>query len=290
LRSLGQGVMVYAAAEKDYCPGPLHPAVYRNMGTDALAPYGLGDVAYYQNRQLTYKIRRYMADSSSHANSATDQVATCPTVAYVNPDENFTLLINTKRIFPTHYVLNNVGEGSDEGGPLGGIRTTNPQFYFGYSPPPGTQNDPGQIELMLKFAPRPLNRIVKPSDEWMMADAWWRPRNNSIGGEFQQEGPYQYDWSGEAFPNFAPHFARRIYRYTGTADRTIESERIRQARGDGKTNTAFFDGHAAPVVSMRYMVGPWELLYGFRGTVNPLKHSPRDNGNPNSPWRGSWQP
>ncbi len=290
LRTLGQGIMVYAAAEKDACPGPLHPAVYRNMGTDALAGYNVGNVAYYQERQLTFKIRKYMGDSSSFKNSATDQVATCATVLQVNPDENFNILFGTKQVFPTHYVLNNVGEGTQEGGMVGGLRTTSPQYYFGYSPPPGTQNDPNQIALTLKYPPQPTSRIGRPGEEWMLADAWWRPRNNTAGGEFQQEGPYQYNWSGEAFPSFAPHFSRRVYKFTGTNGRTEECIQLRKAKGDGKTNTVFFDGHAAPVVSMRLVFADWELLYGFRGTVNPLKASPRDNGSSQSPWRAAWQP
>ncbi len=286
LRTLGQGIMVYSAAEKDACPGPLHPAVYRNMGTDALASYNVGNVEYYQERQLTFKIRRYMGDSSSQKNSATDQVATCPTVSQVNPDENFEIVINTKRIFPTHYVLNNVGEGSDEGGPLGGIRTTNPQYYFGYSPPPGTQSDPAQLALMQKFPPRSTSKVPRPGEEWMLADAWWRPKSNSMGSELQQEGPYQYDWSGEAFPSFAPHFARRVYKYSGADERTRECGQIRVGRGDGRTNAAFFDGHAAPVYSQKYIINGFELLYGFRGTINPLKKNPP----PASPaWLGYWE-
>jgi prepilin-type N-terminal cleavage/methylation domain-containing protein/prepilin-type processing-associated H-X9-DG protein len=285
LRSLTQGIIVYSSSERDSCPGPLHPAVYRNMGTDAL-PAGMGDRDYYQQRQLTFKIRPYMGDSSSHKDSTTDLVATCPVVSQVNPDENFEPMINSKRIFPTHYVLNNVGEGSDEGGPLGGIRTTNPQYYFGYSAPPGSQTNAAQIELMKQFSPRPMSRINKPGDEWMLADAWWRPKPNTGLGELQQEGPYQFDWSGEAFPSFAPHFAKRSYKFPGTAERTSECQSIRASRGDGRTNTAFFDGHAGPVKSMRLVVNGFELLYGFRGTVNPAKKMPAST---HAAWLGAWK-
>ncbi|MEW6251101.1 MAG: prepilin-type N-terminal cleavage/methylation domain-containing protein [Planctomycetota bacterium] len=286
LRTLAQGVCVYAAAEKDYCPGPLHPAVYRNMGTDALAAYNVGNVRYYQERQLTYKIRRYMGDSSSHKDSATDQVSTCPTLAYVNPDDNFKNRFGSDQIFPTHYALNNMGPNSDNAGPNEGVRTTDPEFYFGYSPPPGSQGDPAQIALMTKYPPRALSRIQRPSTEWMLADAWWRRGNNLAFYELQQEGPYQVGWTGKALPSFAPHYARRTYKYLGTAEREAEANQIRAARADGKTNTSFFDGHAEPVASKRYVASGWDLLYGFKGTVNPLKKNPAAN---HQVWSGYWR-
>ena len=297
LHSLGQGINLYAAAERDYAPGHLFPALYRNMGTDYISQYvGSEDLEWYQNRQLTYKIRRYLGDSGSRENSVTDQVSTCPTLAWVNPDENFKdPFPGNKRVFPTHYVLNNWGDTNTETGqpaPPGDqnySRITSPQYYFGYSAPPGSQNDSNQLRLMLKYPPQPMNRIRKPGAEWALADAWWRFKSNAIAPELRQEGPYQSDWSGVAFPNFAPHFARRTYRYIQTG-RESDSATIRQARSDGKTNTVFFDGHAEALRSQLYIAAFGgennPMLYGFRGTANPRQEFPPPN---HVAWQGSWK-
>ena len=59
-----------------------------------------------------------------------------------------------------------------------------------------------------------------------------------------------------------------------------------RARGDGKTNTVFFDGHAVSVQSKRLIANNAEMLYGFPGTVNPYKHAP----NANHPiWQAYWE-
>ena len=89
-------------------------------------------------------------------------------------------------------------------------------------------------------------------------------------------------------PNFAPHLRRFAsnYTFTSTDTRDAESSSIRLSKSDGSTNTVFFDGHAASVPSQTYRVGGFEILYGFRGTVNPAKVDPP----PSSPaWSGVWR-
>ncbi len=283
LRSLGQGVALYAAAERDALPGPLHPSVYRNQGADAGGSQG--DGRYWRERQLTYRLRQSFNDSTSLKNSVTDQIATCPTALHVNPDSNFERPVNGKRVPPTHYVINNVGTGEEQGGGTGGMRMTDPPSYFGYSPPPGA--GPADWEIAAKNPPQPITRIKRPAEEWMIADAWWRKKPGPFP-ELQQEGPYQWEWSGEAFPSFAPHFPKggRTYRFTSTFDRESEANEIRTKKLDGKTNTAFFDGHAFPVTPRRLIGNNIEILYGFRGTVNPAKINPP----PTHPvWGSVWQ-
>jgi len=280
LKSLGQGIMIYVTGERDILPGPLHPAVYRNMGTEWLTnpenPFRVtGDFVYYQDRQLTWKLRSMFNDSQGRENSMSDQIATCPTLAGINPDQQFLsfLQLTNRAVSPTHYVINNYSYDNEEGGFTDNSRCTDPPKYFGFSPAPGTQNSASSQELMRKYPPLSVVKVRKPSEEWAVADAWYRPRTGSIIA-FQQEGPYQVGWTGEALPYFAPHFNRvsGSYKFTSSGDRQSEVARTRASRADGKTNTVYFDGHAAPSASKRLKV--WtgaELLYGFPGTPNPAK-------------------
>jgi prepilin-type N-terminal cleavage/methylation domain-containing protein/prepilin-type processing-associated H-X9-DG protein len=256
LRGLGQGVTSFAAGNNDRLPGPLHPAVYRDQGIE-------------------------FGDTDAMANSISDEVSRCPVADEVNPDDNFVKYYEKKNrpAYPTSYVVNTIGNLSDDpqGSPVGGLRTTSPKLYFGWAY--WSESDP-------HIQPQKLTKVQRPAEEWAIADAWYRPRVNAGQGELQQEGPYQFDWTGESLPNFAPHFANRVYDFVDSNERRDASSRIRQNKDDGETNTAFFDGHAAPVPSKRYMVGTWELLYGFKGTVNPAMASPPAS----SPyWNGVWK-
>ncbi len=286
LKSLGTGVMVYTGIEPNgRLPGPLHPAIYRNQGLKALMenpvnPMSEASARFSQERQLTWKLRNTFNDSQTTANSMTDRVATCPVLDAVNPESNFNRFasVGGRYVFPTHYVLNNVGDNNvDEGssgGAMGNLRTTSPPQYFGFSPWMGA--GPDVQALAEQFPPQALSRIKRTSDEWMIAEAWYRNRTNAFLTELQQEGPYQWDWSGEALPNFAPHFAkgRKGYTFESTDQRDQISSKIRASKLDGSTQTAFFDGHAAPVKSKTLTANGFELLYGFPGTVNSKTQLP----------------
>jgi prepilin-type N-terminal cleavage/methylation domain-containing protein/prepilin-type processing-associated H-X9-DG protein len=302
LRSLGQGVTTfdaewghlpgtkYTEVNQDDWPCGLFPGIYRNQGLDALLERGvsLNRALWSQYRQLSYKLRAQFNDSSGDRNSATDEVSTCPVAEAANPDENFERTPQTvgHYVYPTHYVVNNVGTTDTQGGPTGGFRATNPQFYFGFS---RYDDTPPLMELERRFPPQPLTKIQKPAEEWAIADAWYRKIPNPSLPELQQEGPYQWDYSGVAFPNFAIHYSRKVYDFVDSAERNASSSRIREGKEDGVTNTAFFDGHAAPVESKTYYVGQWDLLYGFPGTMNPLRQSPPYNPNNEGVWGGEWR-
>lgn len=275
LRSLGQGLIAYTSELQDRLPRQ-HPAVYRNQGVDYLMnnPYQnftYENAMYTQSRFLSGVLRKEFSDGSGRENSVSDQVSTCPTLAGVNPESNFVdFKARTGRpVFPTDYCINNVGVNSDEGGgsgPVGNVRTTDPPQYFGFSP--WARNDPALEALAAQYPPQPISKIKRSAEEWMIADAWFRQRTGAPA--LQQEGPYQVAWSGEALVNFAPHGAKvRSYSFTDTNARNASSSRVRASRQDGKTNTAFFDGHAEPVRSKRLVANGFELMYGFPGTVNP---------------------
>jgi prepilin-type N-terminal cleavage/methylation domain-containing protein len=276
LRTLGQGVVSFATGHKDRLPGPLHPAVYRNQGIEALTdpPYDLppmdyNTAKYQQTRFLTYVLRQEFTDSESMANAISDEVSRCPITDAINPDENFVQFYKDtgNRVYPTSYVVNTVGTyDPHQGGALNNVRITDPEYYFGWAhwSPSGDSK-----------RPQDLSKIERPAEEWMIADAWYRPSNpNPAFPELQQEGPYQWVWSGEAMPNFAPHHSRRDYTFDGSQARQQSSIRIRAAKDDGETGTVFFDGHAEEVASKTLMFGTFEMLYGFPGTVNPRTPMP----------------
>ncbi len=275
LKTLGQGVVIYSAEEQGRLPGPLHPAVYRNQGTRALTegwagipPVSEQTAREQQQRYLTYKLRRVFSDSSEFGDSVADEVSKCPVAMGINPDENFARYTrNTPwSSYPTDYVLNNVGmnDPSHAGGVIDNTRVTDPTYYFGLS-----TYTAGDEDLEAKFPPKRIEQIKQQSREWMVADAWYRMRPNSGFLTLQQEGPYQYSWSGYAMPNFAPHFAGRTYSFSSKDDRESQSAQIRAGKKDGKTNTVYFDGHAVPVKSKTGYIAGFEMLYGFEGTVNP---------------------
>ena len=293
LRTLGQGVTTHAAENNDRLPGDvdppkgmpggLFPGIYRNQGIDALMkneddpnPPTYNTAKFLQYRQLSYKLRRMFNDSDASANTITDEVSTCPSSEDFNPADNFKNTPSTvgHYVYPTSYVINNVGSEGDQAGSTGNYRTTNPPYYFGFSAWAGA---PESIKALEKLhPPQPLAKVKLPSEEWMIADAWYRPgRHLPQYPELQQEGPYQWAYSGNAFPNFAPHFSGRVYQFVDAPTRTAESQRISRGSDDGETNTAFFDGHAESVQSKTLWLGDMmKLLYGFPGTVNPYTELP----------------
>jgi prepilin-type N-terminal cleavage/methylation domain-containing protein len=288
LRTLGQGITAFAAGNNDRLPGPLHPAVYRDQGIEALTnptnglpPMPYATAKYQQTRYLTYVLRREFGDSDEMANSISDEVSRCPIGDEVNPDENFVRFYQEtgKCAYPTNYVVNTIGTYSDDpqGSPVGGVRITEPEYYFGWAVWSATD---------YSWPSQKLSAVPRPAEEWAVAEAWYRPRVNGGMGELQQEGPYQFAWTGESLPNFAPHFSGKVYDFVSPNERRASSTRIRQGKEDGITNTVFFDGHADPVESRTYTVGTWELLYGFPGTVNPKMDSPPEG---DQRWNGVWK-
>jgi prepilin-type N-terminal cleavage/methylation domain-containing protein len=284
LRSLGQGIVSYSTQSADSLPGPLHPALYRNSGIDYIMEkngWSHDRALWWQGRYLTGKLRQVMSDSSTRENSVTDQVATCPSMVSIVPDAGF-----TDGRHPVHYAVNNWGTGTgdgDQSGGIGNLRLTSPEHYFGLSLPNYPQSDADRA-LERKNPPQPITKVKNPSEEWAVADAWYRARGSGFQ-EFQQEGTFQTAWTGEYLPYWAPHFAR-LGTYTKTSDRSAQASQVRASKADGNTNSVFFDGHAASVRSRTYKAAAFDnLLYGFPGTKNPRKKSPPPN---NAIWTGYW--
>jgi len=275
LRSLGTAVHTYVTDYNGVLPGPIHPALYRNQTVQSYINAGFTQqqARFEQRRQLTFLLATTLGQKGTgYLENLADKLTTCPVLAKPLSDahfENFRTATG-RLVFPTHYVANNIGDNSaDSGGAFGGVRTTDPSQYFGFSPWSGA---PANI---LQFAkdnpPKPIERIHRPSDEWMFADAWYRKRAAAFFPELQQEGPYQFDYSGEALLPYAPHAKKgRRSAFIDTTARDLAASAVRKAKGDGKTTTVYFDGHAAFVRSKTLKANGFELLYGFPGTVDPF--------------------
>ncbi len=267
LRAMGGTISVLAADHGGVLPGPLLPAISRHQTLEKLLSngYSPGHAEYILARQLGPLLRDILG-------AAADRLTTCPELLGVVPDEHFEDFyeIGGRRVLPVHYTLHSVGDGGASNetlrGAVGGLRVTSPEYYFGL---PAWGGSPSGMPYARP--PKRLGEIGHASREWMIADAWYRSRSNPFLTELQQEGPYQWDWSGEALPNFAPHLRRkpRNYRFSSSNDRGQQSLHIRATKSDGLTNTVFFDGHAASVPSRTLSAMGFELLYGFPGTVNP---------------------
>jgi len=274
LKSMGTGVLTHATEYGDKLPGPLHPAVYKYQID--------GDTEwerYLRGRQLTYVLSKTFGQrgGAGTKKNITDDVADCPVMEAIVPDSHFEAVGDyyTRGIYPTHYAINHVGtytaDGTGQTGVVGNFRLTSPMYYFGYSPPALPQNwSEATRQEVAKNPPQPTSRIRRAAEEWMLADAWYRPRVNTTYTELQQEGPYQSGWSGVALPSFAPHFKRGSRSVPiQEGERSIVGALVRSKKADGRTNSVFFDGHADAVRSRTLECDDWPLLYGFKGTVNP---------------------
>lgn len=268
LRSLGQALIAYDA-ETGRLPRS-HQAIYRNTTVKYWEDRGFTEeTARRQNsRFLSTILRPFMNVGADGENSAVDKIATCPVMTgrYNSEDsfEQYQTSTGNRLPFPYDYCINSYARGAEENPePGAGVRGTDPGPYFGFTP--WAAGDPRENV----FKPVSLSSIPRASEEWVIADAWYR---NDAGGSvwMSQGGTYQYESSGIASVPFAPHNAqRRSYSWSSEQERNAIADSIRsQKSGDGATQAAFFDGHAEPVQSKTFVIGQFDIVYGFPGTVN----------------------
>ncbi len=273
LKQLGNGIQIYSGDSGGVLPGPIHPALYRDL--KEAYPDTMGNWQFWRGRMLTWLLRNTFKDSSSGGKgNIVDKVATCPVLLKIVPDSHFTQWRQqnpSRSIYPTHYVANShsadVSEGSGnphEAIPLG----TKPPCYFGWSYADALESARAQDK-----PPQQLGAIKSASAEWAVADAWFRTRDSTVE-RLRMAGPYQFAWTGEALPYFAPHMRKRGASNTvplNPAERTLRYNPVFNGETDGMTCTVFFDGHGATVRS-RSIIAPvgnnMKLFYGFPGTRN----------------------
>lgn len=277
LSQMGKAIIMYSTTERGILPGRLHPAVYKTQTVEYLMDNPIQNLSrdqaiWYADRQLNNKVRKFLGESDTGDKSATDQLSTCPAGEQVNPVSNFVSHVNSPNaVHPTYYSINNYGGTEPDAGPTDSPRTTIPAYYFGLSVSTNTPSAAQQLD-MSQNPSKNIDKINRPAEEWAVADAWYRKKTQSFT-DIQQEGTYQVGWSGEALPYAPVHLGSISFDGSGTARQNLAAQ-ARSAKQDGFTNTFFFDGHAAAVRSKTLVLGAFELLYGFPGTVNPQVSGP----------------
>jgi len=275
LKSMANGIMIYSTETGGILPGPLHPAMYRDLKAAYPDTMPQQTRDFWRGRMLTWKLRATFKDKGSGGKgNISDLVATCPVMLGIVPDSHFAAYYAAtgNNVKPTHYVVNTYGTGGVEnnGSPIGAVVRTKPEYYFGMSYPSASDSERAKDK-----PPKELGSIKNASAEWAVAEAWYRSRMNTGMPRLQQEAPYQSDWSGKAFPNFAPHMRRGSSGYSlatalSVPARATQDQVIRRTKADGITATCYFDGHAGGVRSKSIVIqaANVEVFYGFPGTRN----------------------
>jgi hypothetical protein len=276
LRSIGQGISLYVNEADDSLPGPLHPPIYREAGAviDELEGDSEFDEMSELNRQwfLLGRLAPVMAGGSDPYHELVDQVATCPTAANFNPDENFAPNIavpgrpidddnsgsNPNWSKPFHYLPNT-------------WNTTDPFKYFGWINLSWTwESWEDRVEDELAeyrntgrkpgFA-RPVQtaKITRPADEWAVGEAWTKLISGGRGRPTARAGT----WLDPAERNGGSH--------NPLPTRPIHNRN----RGTGML---YFDGHAS-----------LHMLGGTEAPADLLPWFQQFPGNPDDDFREAWR-
>ena len=236
LKEFGLASSMYLMDHREVLPGPQHPAMFTKVGDPPpLAPL-------LQQQHLPRMLRKYFSDRSKKGTTV-DELSTCP--SFPVRDEDFDTVIGG-RPRPFHYCLNS-------------WVYSNPGYYFGH-----INLSMATIEDWMKayagkldtYGPKKVNVIKRPDAEWMLADAFRRPKPNEVDFDINQlknngHGSWpREDWapgslnSGESLPISPFHLGKGHKREAGVYVY------------NGRVNTLYFDMHS-------------ESQRGFRGTVQP---------------------
>jgi len=297
-------VMSYAADHGGFLPGPIHPAIKRKLfsygttGTEEDTGTGAANTASNatadRQKSLTWVLRPYYGNRSAdpkQQNKSADEVSSCPTAERIAPDRVFfdraKIQTGCWRERPFSYVANTWGPIAAPGQtfPFSAIEwpQTKPPHYFGawyYCDPSPARND-------LFWKPKNMDSIKFAASEWALGDAWYR----RIAAGAARPGTYSRQWLGTFAPQSTTTDPNQFQLipdrpYHGVKTNEVSSHHMQgqavlpQITFKGRTNLAYFDGHAAP------FVGQWVKL-GDGGTVNPYwagfggTHQPSEPWNPN---------
>jgi prepilin-type N-terminal cleavage/methylation domain-containing protein len=255
--------VTYAADQGDFIPGPLHPAIVRNITE---LPISARDM----KKTLVWLLRPYFQSGgrSDQESKVADEVVTCPTAVLVAPDEDFET-VGGILARPYNYSINSSGPLScPMDNSQGQWNHTDPPHYFGvwfyldsWPETPGLMWETYKKRM---WKPKSIAQIKFASAEWSFGDAWYRriPKGSSRAGSQQKReylGTFPAPHSRSPLPSAPYHGIRpdaaRSTMHHGTP--ILPKTKFR-----GWTNLGYFDGHAA---SFR---GDW-LEKGQGGTVNP---------------------
>ncbi|HOW18308.1 MAG TPA: hypothetical protein PLC79_04665, partial [Phycisphaerae bacterium] len=261
-KQLGSGVLMYVMDQKGTLPGPVHICIYLDTGT-----YSDRNVVVTDNTKLNWGaqlpsfIQRYLSDGSKAAKSV-DATATCPSADHV-VERSVREELRKNNIRPWHYLLNSVCSVTRCTPGVWPYYTTNPPAYFGTISMNTTRS-----EWQAKMETEPNGKILRPpkkldvirnsSKEWVIADGWYwdaaaaRGSSTCVGTypyatASQGDGVYSIKIGNPArlvvpsypFHNTTASFSSDL----NSSDHDKNSPRLTT----GRTNTVYFDGHAASV-------------------------------------------
>jgi prepilin-type N-terminal cleavage/methylation domain-containing protein/prepilin-type processing-associated H-X9-DG protein len=279
-------VMSYTADHDGILPGPIHPAIKRKLftfgdttNTDTSVGVGTENAAANatadRNKSLTWVLRPYYGNRSAdpkQQNKAADAVSSCPSAERIAPDSVFFERAKTQtgcwRERPYSYVANTWGPIGAPGSSIASNSAewpcTDPPHYFGawyYCDSSPVRND-------LRWKPKNIDTIKFAASEWAVGDAWYR---RIAAGAGRPGATFKRQWLGTFAPQSTSESSLQLIPdrpYHGIKSSEVSSHDrqgkavLDQIQFKGRTNLAFFDGHAAA------FGGQWVEL-GDGGTVNP---------------------
>jgi len=234
----------YASEHDGYLPGPVHPAIFRHpdqlTGNNAM-------------KTLNWLLRPYFGSQNADSKRKSDvveEVSTCPTSKIFVKDTDFTGLVPA-----FSYSINSFGPLSCPAQQSSGqYYHTDPPFYFGCwywfdSWPETAAMAPTYRQR--EWKPKAISRIKFPSTEWAFGDAWYRQvaagSARSGGGAPTYLGTFPSRNTGSPLPS-APYHGVSLSSARSTRNSASGTGGILpniSLKGSGKTNLAYFDGHAA---------------------------------------------
>lgn len=262
LHAYALAMMTYTAEHRDFLPGPVHPAIFRNP-EQANATMGGNNAVKTLNWLLRRNFQVTNTSQSGQRVEVLQELSTCPTAALITRDQEFTGLVPA-----FSYAANSYGplqcSNADNNKEW---YHTDPPFYFGVwfwgDPFPAVSTAyNGRY-----WRPKPMSRLKRASDEWAFGDAWFRrvsaPGGGRVGSiqDRQFLGTFPSPQSGSPLPS-APYHSTSLSEVRTSKNLAAGTTALPKVDFKGKTNLGYFDGHAAS------FSGQWKN-FGEGGTVHP---------------------
>lgn len=262
LHAYALGMMSYTAEHRDFLPGPVHPAIFRNPELADNAQWGVNST-----RTLNWLLRRnFQVTNTSQSGQRVEvvqELSTCPTAVLITRDQEFTGLVPAFSYAANSYGPLNCPMQDSQGQ----WYHTDPPFYFGcWFWGDGFPAGNGAYNARM-WKPKALSMLKFASDEWAFGDAWYRqiagtpPR---VGGAPPRQflGTFPSQQSSAPLPS-APYHNTSLSEVRTSKNLNAGPNPLPRSTLKGKTNMAYFDGHAAS------FLGQWNR-FGEGGTARPF--------------------